>query len=122
MFSGEKPYECDVCRKTFADNSNLVKHKKTHAPNDGKDADGADPGMDAGKEVTLVTTDGASIVSVIRESIDAQVIPKADAGGEEGDMQQIIYIAYDQQQQNADQATNGVNVSVLRTRSTAFCI
>jgi len=27
--SHQKPYECDVCKKTFSTNGNLLRHKRT---------------------------------------------------------------------------------------------
>lgn len=33
LHTGVKPYACDICNKTFADTSNLNKHKKVHQNN-----------------------------------------------------------------------------------------
>jgi hypothetical protein len=30
VISGEKPYSCRICRKSFSDCSNLTKHRRTH--------------------------------------------------------------------------------------------
>lgn len=30
LHTGEKPYTCHLCHKSFADSSNLTKHKKIH--------------------------------------------------------------------------------------------
>ena len=30
MHTGEKSYECDICKKTFRENSNLTNHKRVH--------------------------------------------------------------------------------------------
>ena len=31
IFIGEKPYKCEECASSFADLSNLVRHKRTHS-------------------------------------------------------------------------------------------
>jgi KRAB domain-containing zinc finger protein len=33
IHTGDKPYECNVCKNRFARSSNLARHKKTHAEN-----------------------------------------------------------------------------------------
>ena len=30
IHTGEIPYECEICKKAFSDNSNLAKHKQFH--------------------------------------------------------------------------------------------
>ena len=58
---------------------------------------------------TLVTTDGASIVSVIQESIDTQqIVEQVAKAGEEGpDVQQVIYIAYENQEEAGGRVVDG---------------
>ena len=70
--TGLQPYLCKQCGKKFSDSSNLAKHRRIHD----------EGGGGVGKEIWSIVRDGAE--EIVEER------------GEEGGLEQVIYIAYDE--------------------------
>ena len=103
FLKGEKPYKCKVCGKSFADSSNLTKHSRAH--------------LRAGDEVTA--KDGtvwniinhAAATSAGNPASDEHTTDVHDdvtANAGDNDVQQIIYIAYEDGE--IDEGRNSKNV------------
>ena len=95
FLKGEKPYKCKVCGKSFADSSNLTKHSRAHlrAGDEVTAKDGtvwniinhaAAASSNAGNDAT--TNDATTAVVHDEVAVNA---------AEDNDVQQIIYIAYE---------------------------
>lgn len=102
---GSKPYSCNICPKSFADSSNLTKHKKSHdqqLPQNSQDQN-----HHGGGETTFVEIDEKNTVLNIihglklderglREGGAADGASSVGLSGEaDGEVQQIIYISYE---------------------------
>ena len=90
MIQGEKPYKCKVCGKSFADSSNLTKHSRAH--------------LRAGDEITAkdgtvwnIINHAAPLTNTTRDPIgqDEEDVEAANDHEDNDDVQQIIYIAYE---------------------------
>ena len=79
--TGLQPYLCKQCGKKFSDSSNLAKHRRIHD----------EGGGGVGKEIWSIVRDGAE--EIVEER------------GEEGGLEQVIYIAYDESTEGDSKGT-----------------
>ena len=79
--TGLQPYLCKQCGKKFSDSSNLAKHRRIHD----------EGGGGVGKEIWNIVRDGAE--EIVEER------------GEEGGLEQVIYIAYDESTEGDSKGT-----------------
>ena len=106
LHTGEKPYICSFCPKSFSDCSNLTKHKKTHEKNTTNDAR-----MQPKNQVWNILDEGASqaVGSTMAASSpisNTNMLPSQEADptsqiDDSDNVQQIIYISYTTDEKDA---------------------
>ena len=122
---GEKPYACDICQKSFADCSNLAKHKRTHEQSSDQNniliqSEQLLEGIDESGKVIGSSGGGGggdAVIDIIQGSI-------AD-GTIDGEAHQIIYIAYEEGEEvsaTAAATVDGTGVSGCRLLKKIFGI
>jgi hypothetical protein len=97
-FSGEKPYACRICGKTFSDCSNLTKHRRTHSKETKDDQTLEEVHLTSeefgsGKSVWNIVSTETGSASGQEYVLQSDVVPSTSSSSL--DSEQIIYIAYD---------------------------
>ena len=99
---GEKPYKCKVCGKSFADSSNLTKHSRAHLRAGEEISGGGGGGNSKDGTVWNIINHAAATTAAGNTNTASEADEEAVAANEDTDVQQIIYIAYEDGQELHD--------------------
>lgn len=91
--SGEKPYTCEICKKAFADCSNLTKHKKIHKHNSAVETNELSDGTSMGSVWQILPTSQEENANITNNVSQVMANNETEVSGD--GMSQIIYVTYD---------------------------